>query len=74
MSKKKENIEPVYFMDLVVENVRCFKGRQVMDFSDGNGKPAQWTIILGDNGKTQSSLQSQPIIKFQNKTSTFRSK
>lgn len=56
MSKKKENIEPVYFMDLVVENVRCFKDRQVMDLSDGNGKPAQWTIILGDNGTGKTTL------------------
>lgn len=56
MSKKKENIEPVYFMDLVVENVRCFKDKQVMDLSDGNGKPARWTIILGDNGTGKTTL------------------
>lgn len=56
MSKKQENIKPVYFMDLVVENVRCFKDRQVMDLSDGNGKPARWTIILGDNGTGKTTL------------------
>lgn len=56
MSQQKENIEPVYFMDLVVENVRCFKDEQVMDLSDGNGKPARWTIILGDNGTGKTSL------------------
>jgi len=56
MSKTKENIDPVYFMDLVVENVRCFKDKQVMDLSDRNGKPARWTIILGDNGTGKTTL------------------
>lgn len=56
MSQKDKNIEPVYFMDLVVENIRCFKGKQVMDLSDDNGKPARWTIILGDNGTGKTTL------------------
>lgn len=56
MSQQKEKMEPVYFMDLVVKNVRCFKDEQVMDLSDGNGKPARWTIILGDNGTGKTTL------------------
>lgn len=56
MSKAKENIEPIYFMDLVVENVRCFKDAQLMDLSDGKGRPARWTIILGDNGTGKTTL------------------
>ena len=56
MDKREKDIEPVYFMDLVVENVRCFKDKQEMDLSNGNGKPAQWTIILGDNGTGKATL------------------
>jgi predicted ATP-binding protein involved in virulence len=47
---------PVYFLDLTVENVRCFRDKQILDLSDGNGKPARWTIILGDNGVGKTTL------------------
>ncbi len=43
-------------MDLVVENVRCFKEKQTLDLSDGKGKPARWTIILGENGTGKTTL------------------
>lgn len=49
-------MQPTYFLDLVVENVKCFKGRQELDLSDGNGKPARWTIILGENGTGKTTL------------------
>ena len=56
MSSFAENSEPntVYFKTLALENVRCFKGQHEVDFRDGHGKPAQWTVILGNNntGKT----------------------
>ncbi|RKZ93087.1 MAG: hypothetical protein DRR19_02230 [Candidatus Parabeggiatoa sp. nov. 1] len=46
--------KPAYFKSLTVKNVISFKGEQTIDFSDGYGKPAPWTVILGDNntGKT----------------------
>lgn len=47
---------PVYFLSLAVERVLCFKDRQVLDLSDGNGHPAQWTVILGDNGVGKTTL------------------
>jgi predicted ATP-binding protein involved in virulence len=49
-----EKTPAVYFKSLTVENVKCFKGRHEIDLSDGNDKPAQWTVILGNNntGKT----------------------
>ncbi|MEM6965387.1 MAG: AAA family ATPase [Bacteroidota bacterium] len=55
-SKKSEQSPPVYFMDLVVENVRCFKDKQVLDLADDNKNPARWTIILGDNGVGKTTI------------------
>lgn len=42
--------EGVYFLSLSLENVRCFGEKQTLDLSDGKGRPARWTILLGDNG------------------------
>ena len=47
---------PAYFLSLTVENFRCFGLEQTLDLSDGNGRPAQWTIILGNNGVGKTSL------------------
>jgi predicted ATP-binding protein involved in virulence len=47
---------PTYFKSLTVENVKCFRGKQVIDLSDGNGKYAQWTVILGDNNTGKTTL------------------
>lgn len=55
MFNSKENTTPsVYFKSLKIENVRCFKEKQTIDFTDKNGDIAQWTVILGNNntGKT----------------------
>ncbi|MBM0741627.1 AAA family ATPase [Phormidium sp. CLA17] len=51
-----DNAPPVYFLSLEVERVLCFKDQQVLDLSDGNGNPAQWTVILGDNGVGKTTL------------------
>ncbi len=48
--------KPAYFLSLEVENVRCFGKGQLLDFSDGNGKPRQWNIILGNNGVGKTTL------------------
>ena len=34
----------------------CFDDKQTLDLSNGNGKPARWTIILGDNGVGKTTL------------------
>ena len=47
---------PAYFLSLDVENVLCFKGKERLDLSDGKGKPAQWTVILGNNGVGKTTL------------------
>lgn len=50
--------EPVYFLNLEIENYRCFKDKQLLDLSDGNGNWKKWTVILGDNGTGKSSLMT----------------
>jgi energy-coupling factor transporter ATP-binding protein EcfA2 len=47
---------PAYFLSMTVENFRCFGQRQLLDLSDGNGCPAPWTIILGENGVGKTTL------------------
>lgn len=47
---------PAYFLSLTLENVRCFGPKQTLDLSDGKGKPARWTIILGLNGTGKTTL------------------
>jgi ABC-type cobalamin/Fe3+-siderophores transport system ATPase subunit len=59
MLKLQDNyggIKPVYFASIEVENVLCFKSRQKLDLCDANGNPAQWTVILGDNGVGKTTL------------------
>jgi energy-coupling factor transporter ATP-binding protein EcfA2 len=48
--------QPAYFKSLTIENVKCFKGKHTIDLSDGNGKPAQWTVILGNNNTGKTTL------------------
>ncbi|MCA1565268.1 MAG: AAA family ATPase [Acidobacteria bacterium] len=45
-----------YFLSLTIENVRCFGPQQTLDLSNGKGRPAQWTIILGENGIGKTTL------------------
>jgi predicted ATP-binding protein involved in virulence len=58
MTKEQETTEPLptYFKSLTVENVKCFRGKQTIDLSDGHGKYAQWTVILGDNNTGKTTL------------------
>lgn len=48
--------QPAYFLSLSVENIRCFGPEQTLDLSDGQGRPAPFTILLGDNGTGKSTL------------------
>jgi predicted ATP-binding protein involved in virulence len=60
MEKKKvveqKNIEHSYFYSLELEGVNCFKDKQTLDLSDGNGNYSPLTIILGDNGTGKTTL------------------
>ncbi len=46
----------IYIRKLLIENVRCFGKNQTLDFSTGNNKISQWTVILGDNGSGKTTL------------------
>jgi energy-coupling factor transporter ATP-binding protein EcfA2 len=46
----------VYFLSLTLENVRCFGPEQTLKLSDEKGRPARWTVILGNNGMGKTTL------------------
>ena len=48
--------DPVYFKSLSLTNVRSFGATQRLDMTDADGRPAQWTLILGDNGVGKTTL------------------
>ncbi|RKH37008.1 AAA family ATPase [Corallococcus sicarius] len=47
---------PLYFLTLRIKDIRCFGAEQLLDLSDGKGRPAPWTIILGNNGVGKTTL------------------
>jgi energy-coupling factor transporter ATP-binding protein EcfA2 len=47
---------PMYFAELTVENLRCFGPGQRLDLRTRDGRPAKWTVILGDNGVGKTTL------------------
>lgn len=55
MPKRKSPI-PVYFTSLEIKNVRCFGERQRLDLTGEDGRPARWTLILGENGVGKTTL------------------
>lgn len=53
---KTHTPKQAYLKSLTIKNVKCFKGEQTLDLSDGNGLSAQWTVILGDNNTGKTTL------------------
>ncbi len=47
---------PAYLLSVGLENVRCFKKREVLELFNEQGSPARWTIILGENGVGKTTL------------------
>jgi ABC-type molybdenum transport system ATPase subunit/photorepair protein PhrA len=45
-----------YFLSLTLENVRCFADKQVLRLADAAGRPARWTVLLGENGTGKTTL------------------
>ncbi|CAN5259608.1 AAA family ATPase [soil metagenome] len=68
-SNDSEKPQNAYFLSLELENVRCFGEKQKIDFSDGNYKPRQWTIILGDNGTGKTTLLQSMVASLPTKFS-----
>lgn len=56
MSAKPTSPLPAYFLSLSLENVRSFGDKQTISFAREDGRPAPWTIILGDNGVGKSTV------------------
>ena len=56
MSEKTAAPPPAYFLSLSLENVRSFGEKQTISFARPDGRPAQWTIILGDNGVGKTTV------------------
>jgi predicted ATP-binding protein involved in virulence len=54
--KSQKDYPPAYFLSIELENILCFKTRQKLDLFDSNGFPAQWTVILGNNGVGKTTL------------------
>jgi predicted ATP-binding protein involved in virulence len=46
----------MYFTELTLENIRCFGPRQTLKLTDAAGRPAMWTVILGENGTGKTTL------------------
>ena len=47
---------PFYFAKLELENICSFGNRQCLNLLNEAGYPAQWTVILGDNGVGKTTL------------------
>jgi energy-coupling factor transporter ATP-binding protein EcfA2 len=45
-----------WLASIELENVRCFRDRQVVPFTTAGGEKAQWTLLLGENGTGKSTL------------------
>ncbi len=48
--------QPAYFLSMTLAQVRCFGPEQTLDLRDELGRPARWTIILGENGVGKTTL------------------
>lgn len=51
-----KQIPAIYFTALELENVRCFGETQKIDLIDEDGKPARWTLLLGNNGLGKTTI------------------
>lgn len=56
MADKPTTPPPAYFLSLSLENVRSFGEKQTISFTRADGRPAQWTVILGDNGVGKTTV------------------
>lgn len=46
----------IYFLSLQISNARCFTETQTLSVAASDGRPAPWTLLVGDNGVGKSTL------------------
>ncbi|UHG90133.1 AAA family ATPase [Spirosoma oryzicola] len=49
-------ISKTWFKSISLGKIRSFDSKQTISFTDKNGAPAQWNIILGDNGTGKTTV------------------
>jgi predicted ATP-binding protein involved in virulence len=59
-----------YVASLEIEQVKCFKEKQILKFTDENNRPYRWTVLLGDNGTGKTTILRSLLLASQ---STFSS-
>lgn len=74
MSEAESANNGVYFLSLELENVRCFGKKQKLELWDSKDKtrPAQWTVILGNNGTGKTTLLKSFLIATIFRPNVFR--
>jgi predicted ATP-binding protein involved in virulence len=65
---------PVYFTSIELTSILCFKTPQTLDLRSPQGTPAQWTVILGDNGVGKTTLLRSLAALEPTTSSTYTSK
>ncbi len=45
-----------YIASLEIEQVKCFKEKQILKFTDENNRLHRWTVLLGDNGTGKTTI------------------
>ena len=55
-AERAQRPPPAYLLSLTVENVRCFGPKQTLRLHDAEGRPAPWTVLLGENGVGKTTL------------------
>jgi len=46
----------MYFTSIELENIKCFGENTILNLTDHDGRIAQWTMILGNNGVGKTTL------------------
>lgn len=50
------SVPPMYFQSFTLGGVKGFRSDTVFSFADTQGRPHQWTIVLGENGMGKTTL------------------
>jgi AAA15 family ATPase/GTPase len=51
-----------WLTSITVENVRCFREAQTLRLVDRDGRPAMWTVILGENASGKTTLLQVAVL------------